>query len=152
MYKSFYKITSFFIISLLLWSCTHSKKVFKSDCNDEEVFKRVPFSELVAHLDKYDKQYVEVTGKYVEAPHQSALFNDSLFSDHSIKHTIWVDFNPDCPLYLDGTRTGLFEYNNGQYTQINNKHVTLKGRIDVHDTGHLNQYKGAIERISFIAL
>ena len=142
------------VLMALLFGCSHGKKIFKSDCNDDysPVYKRVAFTELVNHLKKYDRQYVEVTGKYVEAPEQSALFNDSLFADHSITQAIWIDFNPDCPLYLEGTRIGLFQYNDGQFIQINDKHVTIKGRIDAHDTGHLNQYKGAIERISYIAL
>lgn len=142
------------VLIALLFGCDSGKKVFKSDCNDESapVYKRVAFTELVNHIKRYDKQYVEVTGKYIEAPGQSALFNDSLFADHSITRSIWIDFNPDCPLYLEGTRIGLFEYNNGQFTQINNKHVVIKGRVDAHDTGHLKQYKGAIERISYINL
>lgn len=142
------------VLMALLFGCDSGKKVFKSDCNDEQtpVYKRVAFTELVNHLKKYDKQYVEVAGKYIEAPEQSALFNDSLFADHSAGKAIWIEFNPDCPLYLDGTRIGLFEYNNGQFTQINNKYVIIRGRVDAHDTGHLNKYKGAIGRISYIDL
>jgi hypothetical protein len=136
-----------------LTACHQPKKVFVSDCNDDAqpVYKRIAFTELVTHLKKYDKQYVEVSGKYIEAPEQSALFNDSLFADHGTNKAIWIDFNPDCPLYLKGTRIGLFQYNDGQFTQINNKHVIIRGRVDVHDTGHL-KYKGAIERISYINL
>jgi glucose-6-phosphate 1-dehydrogenase len=152
--QSLLKILLPAILPALLLGCGSHTKTFVSDCNDDDspVYKKVPFTELVNHLKKYDKQYVEVTGKYIEAPEQSALFNDSLFADHSVKQAIWIDFNPDCPLYLKGTRIGLFQYNNGQFTQINNKHVTIKGRVDAHDTGHLNQYNGAIERISYIDL
>ena len=152
--KCLIKIVSPVILMAGLLGCSHGKQVFKSDCNDDysPVYKRVPFTELVKNLKKYDRQYVEVTGKYIEAPEQSALFNDNLFADHSAGHAIWINFNPDCPLYLEGTRTGLFQYNNGQFTQINDKQVTIKGRVDAHDTGHLNQYKGAIERISYINL
>jgi hypothetical protein len=148
------KIAFFGIFMTLLLGCGEHKRIFISDCNDDytRVYKRVAFFELLNHLKKYDKQYVEVTGKYIEAPEQSALFNDSLFANHSVKQAIWINFSPDCPLYLKGTRIGLFEYNNGQFTQINDKYVTIKGRVDAHDTGHLNQYKGAIERISYIKL
>jgi uncharacterized protein YvpB len=139
MQKKIIKILPFTIFMALFVGCGERSSVFTSDCNDDftHSYKRVAFSELVNHLKKYDKQYVEVTGKYVEAPEQSALFNDSLFADHSIKQAIWID---------------LFQYNNGQFTQINNKHVIIRGRVDAHDKGHLNQYNGAIERISYINL
>lgn len=140
------------ILPVFLWSCGKQSKVFESNCNNGITFKKVGFTELVNHLDKYDKQYVEVTGKYVEGFEQSALFNDSLFADHSLKKALWVDFSQECPLYLTGTRTGLFEYNNGTFTQINKRYITVKGKINIHNTGYLKRYKGAIDRVSFIKL
>ncbi len=149
------KINSIYRLALLLVllpSCGKQAKVFESDCNKDITFRKVGFTELVNHLEKYDKQYVEVTGKYVEGFEQSALFNDSLFADHSLKKALWVDFSQECPLYLTGTHIGLFEYNNGTFTQINKQYVTIKGKINKHNTGHLNGYKGAIDRVSSIKL
>ncbi|WP_183558093.1 hypothetical protein [Mucilaginibacter sp. SP1R1] len=144
----------FFATILPVWllSCGKHNKVFESNCNSGIIFKKVEFTELLNHLEKYDKQYVEVTGKYAEGFEQSALFNDSLFADHSLKKALWVDFSQECPLYLTGTRVGLFEYNNGTFTQINKSYITIKGKINMHNTGHLNQYKGSIDRVSFIKL
>lgn len=149
------KLNKVFLITILpvfLWSCGKQNKVFESNCNNGITFKKVGFTELVNHLDKYDKQYVEVTGKYVEGFEQSALFNDSLFADHSLKKALWVDFSQECPLYLTGTRTGLFEYNNGTFTQINKRYITVKGKINTHNTGYLKRYRGSIDRVSFIKL
>lgn len=135
-----------------LQSCKHDKKLYKSNCDVGREFKHVNFKQLVDSLDRYDRQYIEVSGKYEEDKGLSALFNDSLFVDHSSKNALWVDFSQDCPLYLDGTHQGLFEYNDGKFTQINDHVITIRGRIDLHNKGHLKQYKGSIERVSLIRL
>lgn len=141
-----------FVFAFIFESCTAEKKIYKSDCNDAITFKRVTFSRLIDSLKNYDQQYVEVAGTYKEDKGQSALFNDSLFVDHSNKHALWINFSQDCPLYLSGTHNGLFETSNGQFMIINNKKVIIRGKVDMHNTGKLNQYKGCIDRISFVKL
>ena len=137
----------------IIWqSCSHNKKIFKSDCDDNKAFKQIGFKQLMDSLEDYDQKYVEVSGKYEEDKGLSALFCDSLLVDHSNKNALWVDFSQDCPLYLSGTHTGLFEYNDGSFTQLNDKSVIIRGRIDLHNKGHLKQYKGAIEHVSWIKL
>jgi len=139
------------VLALLL-SCGKRHQVFESNCNEGISFKKVAFTELTTHLEKYDKQYVEVTGKYVEGYEQSALFNDSLFADHSLKKALWINFSQDCPLYLTGTRIGLFEYNNGTFTQIDKRYITIKGKVNMRNTGYLNKYRGALDKVSYIKL
>ncbi|MDB5130420.1 MAG: hypothetical protein JWR02_169 [Mucilaginibacter sp.] len=136
----------------VLLSCTSKKKIYKSDCNDNLSFKRLRFSQLIDSIEIYDHQYVEITGTYKESRDQSALVNDSLFVDHSNSHAIWVNFSQDCPLYLTGTHIGLFEFNDGKFTQLDNKTVTLRGKIDVMHKGHLGSYRGSIDRVSFVKL
>ncbi|WP_426671615.1 hypothetical protein ACPPVU_10290 [Mucilaginibacter sp. McL0603] len=137
------------LILVLLQSCSHEKKIYKSNCNDDKTFTRITFKHLMDSLDDYDQQYVEVSGKYIEDKDLSALFNDSLFVDHSNKNALWVDFSQECPLYLSGTHTGLFEYNDGSFTQINNKSVTIRGMIVFHPK---KKYKATLERISLVKL
>ncbi|MDB5022408.1 MAG: hypothetical protein JWP78_163 [Mucilaginibacter sp.] len=137
---------------MICQSCKNEKRIYKSDCNDSKTFKRVSFKELVDNLEDYDQKYVEISGKYEEDKELSALFNDSLLVYHSNKNALWVDFSQECPLYLSGTRKGLFDYNDGKFTQLNNKYITIRGLIDVHNKGYLKQYKGTIERVSFVKL
>lgn len=137
------------LTTVIFQSCKHEKKVYKSECNDDKTFKQISFEHLIDSLDNYDQKYVEVSGKYKEDKELSALFNDSLFVDHSNKNAIWVDFSQECPLYLAGTHQGLFEYNDGQFTMINNKLVTIRGMVVLH---HKNKYKAALERISLVKL
>ncbi len=137
---------------LTLQSCRHQKKVFASNCNIDKNFKQIGFKQLMDSLANYDQQYVEVSGKYEEDKEQSALVCDSMLMDHSNKNALWVDFSQDCPLYLSGTHIGLFEYNDGKFTQITNRSITIRGMIVLHNKGHLKQYKGAIERVSLIKL
>jgi hypothetical protein len=148
-----FKISAFLMLVFLMQSCS-GDKYYKSDCDDAHKFKHVSFSQLVDSLAYYDKQYVEVSGKYQQGKGQSALYNDSLFVDHSNIKSLWVEFSPDCPLYLEGTRIGFFDYdyNNGKLTPINNKTITMRGIINARFKGHLGAYKGAIEHISYVKL
>ncbi len=153
-YAVFSKSIFFSIVvsAFIFPSCTSEKKIYKSDCNDDLTFKHVGFTQLIDSIEIYDQQYVEITGTYKESKERSALFNDSLFVDHSNSHAIWVNFSQDCPLYLSGTRIGLFEFNDGKFTQINNKTLTLRGKIDVAHKGHSGSYRGSIDRVSFIKM
>ncbi|MDB5010859.1 MAG: hypothetical protein JWQ06_1648 [Mucilaginibacter sp.] len=123
-----------------------------SDCDVEQKFKRVSYTNLVDSLAYYDQQYVEITGRYLEDKWKSALYNDGTYINSDNKKALWVNFSQDCPLYLTGTHTGFFEYNNGRFIQINNKRVRIRGKVDIHNQGHLKQYKGCIDRVSLIEL
>ena len=140
------------VFACALQSCKHAKKVYKSDCDIDISFKQVGFRQLMDSIENYDQQFVEITGTYRESKEQSALYNDSLFVDHSNSHALWVNFSQDCPLYLSGTRTGLFEYADGGFTRIKDKEITIRGKIDVLHKGHLGSYRGSIDRVSFIKL
>jgi len=145
-------ILQFLAPALFSTSCKSDKKVYQSDCNNTTAFKHVGFTQLIDSIQSYDQQFVEVDGTYEEGKELSALVNDSLFVDHSSEHSLWINFSQDCPLYLIGTRQGLFEYNDGKFTQINNKEITIRGKIDVRHKGHLGSYKGTIDRVSFVKL
>ncbi|MFI5160980.1 MAG: hypothetical protein ACHQHN_06860 [Sphingobacteriales bacterium] len=135
---------------MALQSCKHTKKVYKSDCDIGVNFRQVSFAQLMDSLPDYDQQYVEVTGKYVEDKELSALFCDSLFINQ--KNGLWVNFSQDCPLYLSGTHQGLFEYNDGQFTMINNKSITIRGKINLNSKGSHNKCKATIDRVSLVKL
>src|ERR1700744_1865944 len=113
------KIVLLLFVPVFLQSCSSNKMTYQSSCDDGITFKKVNFTKLINHIKDYDHQYVEVTGTYKQAKEQSALFNDSLFTDHSNQHALWINFSQDCPLYLKGTRTGLFEATDGGFTPMN---------------------------------
>jgi len=137
---------------MALQSCKHVKKVYKSECDVGKEFKTISFKQLMDSLDDYDQQYIEVSGKYKEDKGVSALVCDSLFADVSNDNALWVDFSQDCPLYLSGTRQGLFEDSDGEFTRINNKKVTLRGIIVLRNKGKNDRYKATIERVSLVKL
>src|SRR5581483_9359183 len=79
---------AFWLIALLCLaffsqSCTHSKRIYKSNCDVNVNFKKVSFRHLVDSITDYDRQYVEVSGKYVEDKELSALFDDSAITGPS---------------------------------------------------------------------
>jgi hypothetical protein len=147
------KSIAFAVILLTVQACAHHKKVYESSCDDDRNFKHITFKNLVDSFAYYDKQYVEVKGKYQQDKDLSVLFDDSLATKGN-KKVILVDFSQDCPLYLTGTRTGFFDYdaNNGQLTPANNKSIIIRGRINCANRGHLNSYRGTIEHISYVSL
>jgi hypothetical protein len=139
--------------SIIFSSCKQKQpQIYKSSCDDGIVFKRVTFTKLIDSIQQYDHQYIEVDGTYVEGNEESALVNDSTFVSHSNDHAIWINFSQDCPLYLTGTHQGLFEFNDGKFTKITNKKITIRGKIDVRHKGHLGSYRGSMDRVSFVSL
>lgn len=153
--NSFHKgiVFSCFLLSIIFSSCKPKQpQIYVSSCDDGIVFKRITFTQLIDSIQQYDHQYIEVDGKYVEGNEVSALVNDSSFVSHSNDHAVWVNFSQDCPLYLSGTRQGLFEFNDGKFTLINNKKITIRGKVDVRHKGHLGSYRGSIDRISLVKL
>ncbi len=137
---------------ITLQSCKHEKRVYKSECDIGKDFKTISFKQLMDSLDDYDQHYIEISGKYEEDKGISALVSDSLFTDSADGNELWVDFSQDCPLYLSGTHQGLFEYNDGKFTQINDQKVTLRGLIVLRNKGKKDKYKATIERVSLVKL
>ncbi|WP_214069995.1 hypothetical protein [Mucilaginibacter sp. dw_454] len=135
----------------LLMSCGSGKKVYISTCDANMVFKQVTYTHLMDSLSYYNNKYVEIVGKYQEGKEESALFSDSLYMAKP-NTALWVNFSQDCPLYLTGTHTGFFQYDDGGYTHINNKKIRIRGRLDLHNRGYQKQYKGCIDHVSFIEL
>ena len=144
------RLIAFGFILFAVQGCNSNKMVYSSNCDAGISFKKVDFSTLINNIKQYDGQYVEVSGTYQESKDQSALYNDSLFTDHSFKHALWINFSQDCLLYLKGTRKGLFEPTDGEFVLISNKKLKIRGRIDLHNTGHLGLYRGSIDRVSYV--
>lgn len=140
------------LLFLVLTSCNAGKKIYLSDCDGDKTFKRVTFNHLLDSLNYYDQKYVEITGTYEEGKGKSAIYNDSTLVKTDNHKAFWVNFSQDCELYLKGTNTGLFDYNDGRFTQINNKRMRIRGKLDAHNLGYLKQYKGCIDHISLIEL
>lgn len=149
------KLFSFFILMAVMQSCTHDKKLYKSNCDINKKFKRITFANLMDSLEYYDNQCVEVRGKYIQDKELSALFNENVFRPRIKKSkALWIEFTPDCPLYLEGTRIGFFDYdyNGGKLTPANNQTIVLHGVVNAHYKGNSGAFKGAIGHISYIQL
>jgi hypothetical protein len=142
-----------FILALTLPACnTHKQKIYTSECAPQIKFKKIGFVNLIDSLKYYDNQYIEVSGRYVEGKNTSALVNDSTFKDHGNNHSFWVNFTQDCPLYLVGKHTGLFENEDGEYNKLNNRLMTIRGHLEVQKKGHKKAYSATINEVSYLAL
>lgn len=142
-----------FILALTLLACnTHKQKIYISECAPGIQFKKISLTHLVDSIKYYDKQYVEVYGKYVEGKNVSALVNDSTFTDHGNSRSFWVNFTQECPLYLKGKNTGLFSSEDGTYSNINSKLMTIRGRIEMQNKGYKKEYCATINEVSYLRL
>jgi hypothetical protein len=137
---------------IALQACKQQKKVYISDCAAGVKFKKVSFAHLIDSVRYYDKQYIEVSGKYLEGKNISALVNDSTFTGHENSRSLWVNFTQDCPLYLADKHTGLFETEDGEYLQINKRLMTIRGRLDLSKKGHLDSYRATLNEVSYLEL
>lgn len=148
------RITTILLLSAVLQSCSHDKKYYKSNCDIDKKFKRITLAHLMDSINYYDNQCVEVRGKYKQDKELSALFNESVFSRHTKSKALWVEFSPDCPLYLEGTRIGFFDYdyNGGKLTPANNQIIILHGIVNAHYKSHSGVFNGSIGHISYIQL
>jgi hypothetical protein len=136
---------------ITMTSCKPSTQVFESDCDHDQQFIKVSFSHLIDSLPFYDHKYIETTGVYREGKERSALYNDTALINND-KRGLWVNFTQDCMLYQQGTHNGFFEDNNGGFLKIDNRHMRIRGRIDVHNQGHQKRYKGCIDHVSLVSL
>ena len=148
------KLLPFLLLLAALQSCSHKKKLYKSDCDVNKSFKRITLAHLMDSIDFYDNQCVEVRGKYKQDKELSALFNETLFGARKKNKALWVEFSPDCPLYLEGTRIGFFDYdyNGGKLTPANNQTIVIHGVVNAHYKGSAGAFKGSIGRVSYIQL
>ena len=141
------------LLALLLTACSSPKrKIYTSECAVDIKFKKVSFADLADSISYYDKQYVQVSGKYLEGKNQSALVNDSTYTGHDNNQSLWVNFTQDCPLYLADKHTGLFETEDGEYNKISNRHMTIRGRINLEKKGHNKAYAATINEVSYLEL
>lgn len=138
--------------AFIMQACSRQKNIYTSECSEGIIYKKVSFTNLVDSMKYYDKQYVEVTGKYVEGKQLSALINDRTFVSHSNKRSLWVNFSQDCALVLPGTNTGLFQFGDGNFSKINNHLLTVRGRVDKHQKGPAKDYRGAIDMVSYVQI
>ena len=137
---------------LALQACTHPKKVYTSECAPTIKFKHISFANLVDSAKFYDDQYVEVTGKYVEGKHISALVDEATFSDHANDHSLWVNFTQECPLYRNNEHDGLFGNGDNEYNLIKNHRITIRGRVQATGKGYLKAYRATINEVSYLEL
>jgi hypothetical protein len=140
------------LLALVMFACNNKPKVYSSECAANVKCKKVNFRNLIDSIKYYDKQYVEVSGKYIEGKNVSALVNDSTFSDHGNSRSLWVNFTQECPLYLAGKHTGLFETEDGEYNKLNNKTMIIRGRVSVQQKGHKKTYRAAINEVIYLEL
>lgn len=148
------KLLSLPLLAGALQSCSHHKKLYKSNCDVNKTFKRVTLTHLMDSLDYYDNQCVEVRGNYKQDKNLSALFSEGVFGYKTKNKPLWVEFSPDCPLYLEGTRIGFFDYdyNGGKLTPANNQTIIVHGVVNARYKSKSGVFKGSIGHVSYIQL
>ncbi|RFZ81072.1 hypothetical protein DYU05_20140 [Mucilaginibacter terrenus] len=136
---------------LLCTSCSHTTKVYTSDCNEEAEFRKVKFADLLRNPIAYDGQYIQIFGRFIGDRHVSALQADNTDSATE-QQELWINFTPDCPLVQKGTHTGFFDNEEGHYASVNNHLMTIKCRVDAHKRGLHNGFAAILNDVSYLEL
>jgi hypothetical protein len=62
------------------------------------------------------------------------------------------EFYAGLPAIPKDKHIGLFETEDGEYNEINNKQMTIRGRIDLQKKGHKEAYGATINEVSYLEL
>ncbi|WP_220801582.1 hypothetical protein [Sphingobacterium sp. UME9] len=126
-------------------------EAFRSQCDQDGLYKRVNFNELLRDIDKYDGQFVEIKGKYISGFEESALYGNNTFYKNSPQNGLWIlfdSFNLKCPLRSINNKGGKLLTD----SDLQNRTILLHGRVDKRNKGHLALYKGALIDITLVEI
>ncbi len=127
-----------FILTLVIFSCkTTPNKTFRIVDLDTSINPtKISISELAKNYKSYHGRYIETKGRFHSAFEEFAIYtNKNIFTGEA--DGFWLE--PNEALKID----------NLDFDKINGKLVTLKGRIDTTDKGHLSSYFATIKEIYF---
>ena len=138
---------------LILTACSkHKPQVYTSDCTNDYAYRKLSYRNLMDSLNYYNGKFIEVDGIYQQGKHLSALVNDSSSADKDAGHSIWINFSPDCPLYMPNTHIGLFEAQDGEYKSFNDTKMVVRGRLQLHQPTDSNKYVAILNDIIYLKL
>ncbi len=133
--KSFYFLI---ILSLTFFSCkTSTENSFRIASLDSMITpKKIPITELARNCKSYQGQYIETTGTFYYA-FEDVSINTSKHPLTGERAGFWLDMNHELNISSELLR------------KMDGKRVTIKGKIDTADKGHLGMYLASITSIYF---
>jgi hypothetical protein len=125
-------------LTLPLISCTRpSSNTFSIPSLDTTIkATKISISDLAKNYKSYQGQYIETSGYFYQAFEEFAIYTDkNILTDEA--GGFWL--GTDRELNID----------NASFDKMNGKQVTIKGRVDTTQKGHLSLYLATIDKIYF---
>lgn len=97
---------------------------------------KIPISDLLKNYKSFQGQYIETAGYFYQAFEEFAIYRDKHPSSAKL-NGFWLDTDEE--LTID----------RASFEKMNGKQITIRGRIDTTNKGHLSSYLATIDRIHF---
>lgn len=144
-----------YLIVFLLYAgtgCINNTKlefVKHEDSESKPMF--VPLEELLTNINKYKDTYVETKGIFYFSLEQTSL-HPTDGKNIGTRKALWIRFKLSNDTTLIEVNKGLNFFDNYlRFSELlNGKVITIRGIIRPEFKGHLSQYGGTIEDISYI--
>lgn len=143
-----------YLIVFLLYAGTgcinNTKLEFVKHEDSESKPMVVPLEELTADINNFKNTYVETKGVFYFSLEESSLYPTD-GKNISSRKALWIRFKlPNDTTLIEANKGLNFFYNSRFRELLNGKVITIRGIIRPEFKGHLSQYGGTIEDISYI--
>ena len=142
---------SFLFIFLGYINCnikSTAKDEYSNNC-EVQSFIVTSFNEVINNPKAYDSKFIEISGFYRGRFEQSALFYNKRSGKEAT--AIWIDFGVNDALKDVKSGRSLLATQD-ELNKIINRKIIIRGYFDLKNTGHLNQYFGAIKSICYLKI
>lgn len=142
------------LISISSMDCksNDNELLFLSSQNDSCNYKVVTFNDLLKQNDLYNNKCIEVNGLFYNSMEEQSL-NNLTHSKSGIKESFWIDFEEKNNLPLIEVKSKKKLLGDGYFLQyLSGKPITIKGKLNMLNHGHLGKYIGTIENVTYINL
>ena len=138
------------LLFILLFSgvCTvkHGiSNVYNRACENNQPI-RLKYDQILSNPQYFDSKEIEVEGIYKWGSEESAIYKNT-YNSHKAQ-AIWIEFGEKDSL-VDASGKVLLATQE-EFNKIIGKRILIRGKVDVENKGHLDQYKVAIMNICSI--
>ena len=140
------KLVALLFITYIFLGCDPGRTTLYSTQKCIENFQPTNLISITSSAQKFDSNYVEVTGFYYSGFEKSALSNskNSLYESSML----WVDFNSSLVDSLEKNKIN----NENFFEKLSGKKIKIRGKIDFKDQGHLGQYAATIKNVCYLEI
>ncbi len=142
------------LISISSLNCNNkdNELLFLSSQNDTCNYKVVTYKDLLKQNSFYNNKCIEVKGLFYNSMEEQSL-NNLNHSTNAVKESFWIDFEEKNNMPLIEVKSKRKLLGDGYFLDyLTGKPIIIKGTLNMLKHGHLGQYIGTIENVTYIKL